>query len=91
MLPRLPPQGVALLAISDIANSALQLGGSYLLAASAGPAQPKDFKHDDGGVYNGEWRALKKQGLGVYTWVAGAGWCVRGWCAVVVSAVCCLL
>ncbi len=68
-------QAVAVLAICDIANSALLLAGSYLLTASAGPAQPKDFKHEDGGMYNGEWRGMKKQGLGVYTWVASPGEC----------------
>jgi len=30
--------------------------GSYLLFASAGPAFPESFKHEDGGVYRGQWR-----------------------------------
>ena len=41
--------------------------GSYLLSAGAGPAFPDSFKHEDGGDYRGQWRGLKKEGLGVYT------------------------
>lgn len=41
--------------------------GSYMLAASAGPAFPEDYKHEDGGTYRGEWRGMSKEGLGVYT------------------------
>jgi hypothetical protein len=41
--------------------------GSYLLTASAGPAFPEDYKHEDGGTYRGEWRGMSKEGLGVYT------------------------
>jgi hypothetical protein len=40
--------------------------GSYLLAASAGPAFPSSYVHADGGSYRGEWRGMQKEGLGVY-------------------------
>lgn len=49
-----------------IATAAVYVG-SYLLFATAGPAFPKQYAHADGGVYRGEWRGLKKEGLGVYT------------------------
>jgi hypothetical protein len=41
--------------------------GSYLLSASAGPAFPDSYQHEDGGTYRGEWRGMSKEGLGVYT------------------------
>lgn len=31
-------------------------GASYLMFGSAGPAFPAAFKHEDGGVYRGQWR-----------------------------------
>jgi len=34
--------------------------GSYLLFASAGPAFPEAFKHEDGGIYRGQWRVSCK-------------------------------
>ncbi len=40
---------------------------SYLFFAGAGPAFPDSFKHDDGGTYRGQWRGMRKEGLGVYT------------------------
>lgn len=40
---------------------------SYLFFAGAGPAFPDSFKHDDGGIYRGQWRGMRKEGLGVYT------------------------
>jgi len=54
--------------------------GSYLLTASAGPAFPESYEHNDGGTYRGEWRSLAKEGLGVYrsesstvTWQTAVG------------------
>jgi hypothetical protein len=41
--------------------------GNYLLTASAGPAFPEAYQHEDGGAYRGEWRGMSKEGLGVYT------------------------
>lgn len=29
-------------------------------------------RHEDGGVYSGQWRGLKKEGLGVYRYASGA-------------------
>ena len=43
-----------------------------LYFSTAGPAFPKDFKHTDGGVYNGEWKGALKDGFGVYTYPSGA-------------------
>jgi len=45
---------------------------SYALFASAGPAFPEKYTHEDGGVYRGEWRGLAKHGLGIYTYPSGA-------------------
>lgn len=43
-----------------------------LYFSTAGPAFPKDFKHTDGGVYNGEWKGALKDGFGVYKYPSGA-------------------
>lgn len=42
--------------------------GSYLLFATAGPAFPEQYKHEDGGSYRGQWRGMRKEGLGVYSY-----------------------
>ena len=39
---------------------------SYAMFASAGPAFPEKYVHQDGAIYRGEWDGRKKQGLGVY-------------------------
>lgn len=44
----------------------------YTAFAKAGPAFPVDYKHEDGGTYRGEWRAVRKEGLGVYKYKSGA-------------------
>lgn len=43
-----------------------------LYFSTAGPAFPKDFKHTDDGLYNGEWKGALKDGFGVYTYPSGA-------------------
>lgn len=43
-----------------------------LYFSTAGPAFPKNFKHTDGGIYNGEWKGALKDGFGVYTYPSGA-------------------
>jgi hypothetical protein len=45
-----------------------------LYFSTAGPAFPKDFKHTDGGIYNGEWKGALKDGFGVYTYPSGASY-----------------
>jgi len=45
---------------------------ALLYFSTAGPAFPKDFKHTDGGVYNGEWKGALKDGFGVYKYPSGA-------------------
>lgn len=51
---------------------------THLLAplyfSTAGPAFPKNFRHTDGGVYNGEWKGALKEGFGVYTYPSGAAY-----------------
>lgn len=51
---------------------------THLLAplyfSTAGPAFPKNFKHTDGGIYNGEWKGALKDGFGVYTYPSGAAY-----------------
>lgn len=64
--------GVQAAALADISCVPAELVASYLLVASAGPAFPQDYKHDDGGSYRGEWRGLKKEGLGTYTYPSDA-------------------
>lgn len=49
-----------------LCNAFAVYGASYLLFGSAGPAFPEAYAHADGGVYRGEWRAMAKEGLGVY-------------------------
>eukprot|EP00878_Enallax_costatus_P026854 GHUV01028858.1.p1 GENE.GHUV01028858.1~~GHUV01028858.1.p1 ORF type:complete len:126 (+),score=15.82 GHUV01028858.1:634-1011(+) len=66
------PAGVVAAASALFANTVAVYGASYLLSASAGPAFPEAYKHDDGGTYRGEWRGLSKEGLGVYTYASGA-------------------
>lgn len=39
---------------------------SYLNFASAGPAFPESYVHQDGTTYKGEWDGLHKHGVGVY-------------------------
>ena len=46
--------------------------GSYLLCSSSQSAYPKNYRHEDGGVYNGQWQGKNKQGLGVYRYPGGA-------------------
>lgn len=43
-----------------------------LYFSTAGPAFPKDFRHMDGGIYNGEWKGALKDGFGVYKYPSGA-------------------
>ncbi|KAG2429520.1 hypothetical protein HXX76_010755 [Chlamydomonas incerta] len=67
--------GVAALqcvAVVDVLNHIAVWVGSYLLSAGAGPAFPESFKHEDGGDYRGQWRGMKKEGLGVYAYASGA-------------------
>ena len=35
-------------------------------------SMPSKYKHADGGVYSGEWKGLKKEGIGVYTYPSGS-------------------
>lgn len=46
--------------------------GSYLLCSASLTAYPKNYRHEDGGVYNGQWQGRNKQGLGVYRYPGGA-------------------
>lgn len=39
---------------------------SYLNFASAGPAFPESYTHQDGATYRGQWDGLKKHGVGTY-------------------------
>lgn len=53
-------------------DALLSYGFSYALFTTSGPAFPKDFKHTDGGTYNGEWKGMLKEGFGVYNYSSGA-------------------
>ncbi|EFJ43005.1 hypothetical protein VOLCADRAFT_96981 [Volvox carteri f. nagariensis] len=59
-------------ALMDLVNHITVWVLSYMLFAAAGPAFPESFKHEEGGDYRGQWRGLKKEGLGVYTYASGA-------------------
>ncbi|DBA73584.1 TPA: hypothetical protein ACH3X1_011227 [Trebouxia sp. C0004] len=48
------------------------LAGSYLLCSTSQSAYPKNYRHEDGGVYNGQWQGKNKQGLGSYQYPGGA-------------------
>jgi len=56
----------------DLFNQALVHLGSYLAFGSSGPASPSSYQHEDGGTYRGQWRGMKKEGLGVYLYPSGA-------------------
>ncbi|KAG2498659.1 hypothetical protein HYH03_003405 [Edaphochlamys debaryana] len=64
--------GAQVVALVDLLNHVAVWIGSYMLSASAGPAFPASFKHEDGGDYRGQWRGMRKEGLGVYTYASGA-------------------
>ena len=46
--------------------------GSYWLCGSSQAAFPRNYRHEDGGVYNGQWQGRNKQGLGTYVYPGGA-------------------
>ena len=56
-------RGPPLLADSSIAWFALSQSGTIT---------PERYTHMDGGVYRGNWRGGKKEGLGVYSYPSGA-------------------
>lgn len=74
-------QGLRLAALYDIPNGLVVFGvAAGIFAAeqrnSAREARSKSGKHDDGGVYEGEWSVGgdSKQGLGVYSYPSGASY-----------------
>ena len=46
--------------------------GSYLLCSTSQSGYPQNYRHEDGGLYNGQWQGRNKQGLGVYRYSGGA-------------------
>jgi hypothetical protein len=58
--------GAEIAAVFLVTNAVLQHLVSYLVSGAGSAGRPLDFKHVDGGVYNGEWSGLAKEGLGVY-------------------------
>lgn len=62
--------GVQIAAVFLVTNAAVQHLVAYLVSGAGSAGRPKDFKHVDGGVYNGEWSGLEKQGLGVYRYAS---------------------
>ncbi|GAX73486.1 hypothetical protein CEUSTIGMA_g938.t1 [Chlamydomonas eustigma] len=68
----LGPAGLMPVVLLDVMNHIAVAIGSYLVFATAGPAFPEQYKHEDGGLYRGQWRGLRKEGLGVYTYPGGA-------------------
>ena len=61
------------LVLLDLINHVVVWIGSYLMFATAGPAFPEEYKHGDGGSYHGQWRGMRKEGLGVYIYPAPGG------------------
>jgi hypothetical protein len=57
---------VKIAAVFLASNAVIKHLVAYLLPGAGSAGRPKDFKHVDGGVYNGEWSGVEKQGLGVY-------------------------
>lgn len=43
-----------------------------MLCSTSQTAYPKNYQHEDGGVYNGQWQGRNKQGLGAYRYPKGA-------------------
>lgn len=72
--PTVPIGIIALQAVIllDLFNQAMVHLASYLAFGSSGPAFPSSYKHEDGGTYKGQWRGMKKEGLGVYSYPSGA-------------------
>ena len=56
----------------SVPSIASVLAGSYLLCSTSQSAYPKNYRHEDGGVYNGQWQGRNKQGLGSYLYPGGA-------------------
>ena len=56
----------------SVSSFASVLAGSYLLCSTSQSGYPKNYLHEDGGVYNGQWQGKNKQGLGSYLYPGGA-------------------
>lgn len=69
------PEGLAMAALYDLPNAFFVFGFAHSVFLS-GRSLPADSggrrEHADGGVYDGEWKAGKKHGLGVYVYPSGA-------------------
>jgi hypothetical protein len=69
--------GIEIAAVFACCQAVSQHVFAYLIAGSSGAAWPKGYKHADGGLYDGEWSAREKDGLGVYRYPSGAQY--EGW------------
>ncbi|KAA6429169.1 MAG: hypothetical protein FRX49_00565, partial [Trebouxia sp. A1-2] len=63
---------VQIAAVAGVVTATSVLAGSYLLCSVSQSAYPKNYRHEDGGVYNGQWQGKNKQGLGSYLYPGGA-------------------
>ncbi|DBA94706.1 TPA: hypothetical protein ACH3X1_002264 [Trebouxia sp. C0004] len=63
---------VQIAAVAGMITATSVLAGSYLLCSTSQSAYPKNYRHEDGGVYNGQWQGKNKQGLGSYQYPGGA-------------------
>ena len=54
------------------ANSLAAHGAALLLCGSAGAPFPAGYRHQDGGVYDGQWVGALKEGFGKYAYPSGA-------------------
>ena len=79
------PEGLRLAALYDIPNALIVFGIASAIFATEErntrmEAKERSGKHDDGGVYEGEWTGMDaqgnqyKQGVGVYTYPSGASY-----------------
>eukprot|EP00210_Caulerpa_lentillifera_P008649 g8248.t1 len=64
--------GMQVVVLFGLANIFAEHLLSYLNFASAGPANPESYTHQDGGIYRGQWNGLKKHGVGTYKYTSGA-------------------
>ncbi|KAL0050422.1 hypothetical protein WJX82_010955 [Trebouxia sp. C0006] len=63
---------VQIAAVTGLVTATSVLAGSYLLCSTSQSGYPKNYRHEDGGVYNGQWQGKNKQGLGSYLYPGGA-------------------
>lgn len=68
----LGPTAAALCFLAGAPQLLASSAGSLVAASAAGAPFPHRYRHDDGGIYDGEWEGGDKEGRGVYRYPSGA-------------------